>query len=102
MNNKSHADVGKRFDEKSGFIVNLQGRLRAKTYQKDTDTASSCSKRKQKKKFDFSKPSQALSLVLPREKEFVDTMDAMDSSVRSLAEDQDSLHTARSTSIKFW
>jgi hypothetical protein len=65
MNSKTHADVGKRWDEKSGSIVNLQGRLPAKTYQRDTDSVSSGSKRKQKKKFDFSDPSQALSLGVP-------------------------------------
>jgi hypothetical protein len=53
MYSKTHADVGKRWDEKSGSIVNLQGRLPAKTYQKDTNSVSSGSKRKQKNYFDF-------------------------------------------------
>jgi hypothetical protein len=91
MSSKTHADVGKRWDEKIGSIVNLQGRLPAKTYRKDTDSVSSGSKRKQKKN-----PSQELSLVVPREEEFVDTTDAMNSTAMSLSDDQDSLHTARS------
>jgi hypothetical protein len=49
MNSKNYADVGRHWDDKSGFAINLQGRLTAKTYYKDTDSMSSDSKSKRKK-----------------------------------------------------
>jgi hypothetical protein len=77
MNSKTYADVGKRWDEKSNSIVNLQGPLPAKTYYKDTDSMSSGSKHQRKKIFDFSDPSQALPLSVKRQEEAIDATDAV-------------------------
>jgi hypothetical protein len=97
MNRKNYADVGRYYDDKSLFTVNLQKRLSGKTYYKDTDSTSSSSKSKQKSEFDFLDPSKAFSLGMQRQRESNEGIDTVDSIAMSLSNDQDSMHTARST-----
>jgi hypothetical protein len=100
MNRKNYADVGRHCDDKSQFAINLQGRLSGKTYYKDTDSMSSDSKSKRKAMFDFLDPSQAFSLGMQRQREFTKGTDTVNSVAMSLSDDQDSMHTARSTLLE--
>jgi hypothetical protein len=97
MNRKNYADVGRYYDDKSQFTVNLQKRLSGKTYYKDTDSTSSGSKSKRKSEFDFLDPSKAFSLDMQKQKESIEGTDTVNSIAMSLSNDQDSMHTARST-----
>jgi hypothetical protein len=51
--------------------------------------------------FDFLDPSQAFSLGIQQQKESIDGPDAVNSVAMSLSDDQDSMHTARSTHAKY-